>query len=254
MTETSLAATSVSTGDFRLGSVISRSASMLWRHFPSFFLVGLMASSPILLLASLQASDPADSEPFNAWLQTMFETALDTALLSVFAAFGQAVIIHMAIQDIRRGPVRLVESLNVSLRRFWPLIGLAFADFLATMAYFLLIVPNLVLNTIWFVALPVCIVEQRGSWTSLRRSLELTKGHRWRVFGLVLLLLIPTFARWLVGFWLSADADPIVRAVGELIWGGVWTAFDAAVLVVTYRDLRVAKEGTDIEQIAVVFD
>src|SRR5207244_10029683 len=101
LTETSLAATSVSTGDFRLGSVISRSASMLWRHFPSFFLVGLMASSPILLLASLQASDPADSEPFNARLQTMFETALDTALLSVFAAFGQAVIIHMAIQDIR---------------------------------------------------------------------------------------------------------------------------------------------------------
>ena len=254
MTQTSFSIAGVRTGDFRVGAVISRSASLLWRHFPSFFLVGLMASSPILLLASLQTTGSADSEPVNRWLQTMFDTAIDTALLSAFAAFGQAVIIHAAVQDMRRGPVRLIESLNVSVGLFWPLIGLAFADFLAAMGYYLFIVPNLVLYTIWFVALPACIVEQRGSWKSLRRSLELTKGHRWKVFGLVFLLLIPGFANWLVGLWLSDDADPIVRAIGELMWGGIWTAFDAAVLIVAYRDLRMAKEGTDIEQIAVVFD
>jgi Membrane domain of glycerophosphoryl diester phosphodiesterase len=267
MTQTSFAATDAANGRLRVGRVIGRSASMLRGHLPSFFFVGLIASSPNLVLASLPTIEIADSDAVNRWLETVF----DTALTSVFAIFGQAVIIHLALQDMRRSPVRLIESLNVGLQRFWPLIGLAFADLVAAMGYYLLLVPSLVLYTIWFVALPACIVEQRGSWTSLRRSLELTKGHRWKVLGLVVLLLIvPALASRLVGSWLSADADPlawakgelmwelmwgpIVRAIGELMWGGIWTAFYAAVLIVTYRDLRMAKEGTDIEQIAVVFD
>jgi len=38
------------------------------------------------------------------------------------------------------------------------------------------------------------------------------------------------------------------------MWGGILVAFNAVLLVVTYHDLRVAKEGTDIERLAVVFD
>jgi hypothetical protein len=42
--------------------------------------------------------------------------------------------------------------------------------------------------------------------------------------------------------------------IGGLLWNGIWGAFYAIAAVVTYHDLRVAKEGTDIEQIAAVFD
>jgi hypothetical protein len=42
--------------------------------------------------------------------------------------------------------------------------------------------------------------------------------------------------------------------IGDLLWNGIWGAFYAIAAVVTYHDLRVAKEGTDIEQIAAVFD
>jgi len=249
MTQTS--ATSVRSSGFRVLTVIGRSASMLRRHFPRFFLVGLIASSPILLLASMQTTETAEPEDINGWLWVVFEIAL----LTVFDTFGRAVIIHAAFQDMRcRAPVGVIELLNVSLRRFWPLIGLVFADFLSTMGFYLLIVPGLVLYTIWLVALPACIVEQLGFSTSLRRSLDLTKGHRWKTFGLMLVLLAQTLGSWFVEPWLRAAAGPIVGAVGHLIWGGAWTAFNAAVLIVAYRDLRIAKEGTDIEQIAVVFD
>jgi hypothetical protein len=39
-----------------------------------------------------------------------------------------------------------------------------------------------------------------------------------------------------------------------LIWDAIWTAFFAVVMVVTYHDLRVAREGVDTEQIAAVFE
>ena len=42
--------------------------------------------------------------------------------------------------------------------------------------------------------------------------------------------------------------------LGTLLWGALWTAYYSIAVVMTYHDLRVAKEGIDIEQIASVFD
>jgi hypothetical protein len=110
------------------------------------------------------------------------------------------------------------------------------------------------LYTMWFVGLPACVVERLGPWTSLRRSRELTERPYWQVFGLALLLTITSFGGLLVEFALAAVAGPIVGRIGNLIWNGLWLAFTAVVGTVTYHDLRVIKEGSDIEQIAVVFD
>jgi hypothetical protein len=173
----------------------------------------------------------------------------------VFSTLGEAVIIHAAFQDMRQRPVRLVESLNVVLRRFLPIVGLGFVTtILMWLGLILLIIPGLMLYTIWFVGLPTCVVERRGPLTSLRRSWELTEGHHWKLFGLALLLIITSFGSLLLEFGVAAVAGRIVGLIGNLIWNGIWLAFAAVVGTVTYHDLRVVKEGVDIEQIAVVFD
>jgi len=251
MTQTSSAATSVNAGDFRIGAVIGRSRSMLWRHFPTFLVAGVIASLPILLLAFMQTDEPADDEILGDMLWVMFALVS----LMVFSTIGQAVVIHAASQDMRRRPVRLVESLNVALRSFWPLIGLALAGLLILVGLVLFIVPGLMLSTLWFVVLPACIVEQLGPWTSLRRSRELTRGHRWKVLGLTLLLMIGTFGGGsAVDTWVAAATSPVAGVVADLMWTAIWTAFTATTTIVTYHELRMAKEGIDIEPIAVVFD
>jgi len=250
MTETSFAATSVSIGDFRVGAAISRSRSVLRRHVLAFFVVGVIASSPMLLLAYIQTGEPADEELLSSLLWLLFSLVA----LMVFTTIGQAVIIHAAFQDMRHAPVRLVESLNMVLRRFWPLLGLALAGLLSVVGLLFLIVPGLILSTLWFVVLPACMVEQLGAWTSLRRSRELTRGHRWKVLGLTVLLMIATSSGSAVESWVTAATSPIVGTAGELIWSGIWTAFTATTTLVIYHDLRMAKEGIDIEPIAVVFD
>ena len=45
-----------------------------------------------------------------------------------------------------------------------------------------------------------------------------------------------------------------MKLVGSLIWTAIGAAFSSVVIAVAYHDLRVAKEGVDIEQIAAVFD
>ena len=49
-------------------------------------------------------------------------------------------------------------------------------------------------------------------------------------------------------------SSPVTENLLELIWSAVWTAFFAALVTTTYHDLRIAKEGFDVEQIPAVFD
>jgi hypothetical protein len=252
MTHTSVAAAHFTEGDLRVGSVINRSATILSRHFLTFFIATLIASSPILLEARTQTGEPTD---LTGTVSLLAWSLIGLTLLIVLSALSQAAIVHAAFQDMRRRPVRLGESLNVGLRRLLPLVGLAFsAGFVMLLAVIILIVPGLILYVMWFVWLPACVVERLGPWRSLRRSQQLTKGHRGKLFGLALLLLIPALGSLLIGLGLAAVAGPIAALIGRWIWGAILAAFAAVLVAVAYHDLRVLKEGVDIEHIASVFD
>jgi hypothetical protein len=252
MTDTSMAAAHLAESDLRVGSVFSRAAAVLSRHFLTFFIVTVISYLPILLLAMLartqtttDAMDPAQ----------VFNGLASVALILVLSTLGEAIIAHAAFQDMRSRPVRPTESLNIVLRRFLPIVGNAFvAKVPIFLGFALLIIPGLILYTVWFVGLPACVVERLGPLTSLRRSWELTDGHRWKVFGLALLFSIAGLGSSLIEFELAAVAGPNVGLIGKLIWMGPWAAFATVVGTVTYHDLWVVKEGIDIEQIRDVFD
>jgi hypothetical protein len=236
-------------GDFRVGQVISRSFSLLMRHFLTFFIVTLIAFSPLVLLR--QDSAAAATDPAQAFITL----GLGFVLLMVLSMFSSAIILHGAFSDMRNRPVNLLESLKVAFRRLLPLILLALLEsLLLVLGLILLIVPGLILYTMWLVAVAACVVERTGPWRSLRRSQELTKGHRWKIFGLFLVLLVFSLINPLLQFALTAAAGPTAGTIGNAIWTAIGSAFSSVVIAVAYYDLRVAKEGIDIEQIASVFD
>jgi len=175
MPESSFAASRDRTNDFRLCGVIARSGSLLWRHLITFFVVGLFASLPVLLLVKPPAVGAAVGPAVGpvvgpALLSRLLWYIFASGLLIAAGTLGQAVIICAALQDMpRRGVAGLVQSLNVSLRQFWPLAGLILWGFVTVLGFALLIVPGLVLSTIWFVGLPACLADQLGPWASLRR-------------------------------------------------------------------------------------
>jgi hypothetical protein len=262
MTYASLPAGRFAAGDFRVGHVLSQSWSVFSGNFLTFMLVTGIASLPPLLLPQPARGTPANPFENLGW-------GLFTVLLMIIlSTLSQAVVLYGAFQVMRGRPVSLAESAQVGLRRFFPIIGLALsAGFLIALASLLFVVPGLMLYVMWFVATPVCVVEQLGPFRSMRRSRELTKGHRWKIFGLMLVILIPALifgaiVGVVVVFTLGtggflAVASALATTLGQvvnLIWSAAWTAFLAIVVVVTYHDLRVAKEGLDTEQIAAVFE
>src|SRR5262249_43175436 len=144
-------------------------------------------------------------------------------LMMVLGMLSSAVISHGTFQDMCNRPANLAESLKVGLRRFLPLMGLGFLEGLLTvLGFILLIIPGLILNTMWFVTVAACVVERTGAWTSMERSRELTEGYRWKVFGFVLLLFLPNLVNPFLQRVLSAAGDETLALIGTSIWTAIW--------------------------------
>ena len=233
----------VAEGEFRIGRVFSRTAAAFMRNFPTFFLVTAVAALPNVLVSHGGGAGAA-------WL------ALGVVLTIALSTLSQAIVLHGAFQDMRGRPVNLVESLRVAFGRVLPILGLAICMSLAVgLGFLLFIIPGFMLLTMWYVATPACIVERLGPIASMGRSAKLTTGHGWQVFGMMMLIGIPAaIVGSVIEAALGLAGNTALVMLGTLVWNGASGAFSAIFVVVTYHDLRVAKEGIDTHQIAAVFD
>jgi hypothetical protein len=99
----------------------------------------------------------------------------------------------------------------------------------------ILLAPGLYLVTRWSVAAPAVVLERPSGLGALGRSADLVWGNRWRVFGLVLLLLIlagvlsGTIAL-LAGF-AGADARNIAVALVDIVIAPIPVIFSTVLYV-----------------------
>jgi hypothetical protein len=248
MSEAQLAADRYSEGDFRVGRVLSRTFSVLSRNLLPFSVVTAIAYLPNLAIVAEKAGTVNTG---RAALLFIVAGLLAIAL----NALSEAIVLFGAFEDMRGRPVNLMASVQVGLSRLLPVLGVAILVAVFTgLAAVLLVIPAFIVMTMLFVAMPACIVEQLGPMQSMRRSRELTKGHRWAIFGLWFLVGIVIA----IGNQLAAGLGSLFGLGGslllQLIWGALAGAFNAIMVVVAYHDLRVAKEGVDTDTIASVFD
>jgi hypothetical protein len=109
-------------------------------------------------------------------------------LVAGFLYQGMVVSLVRDVQDGRRD-----SSVGQLIEETWPVVlPLIGAGILASIGivigFFLLVVPGLILLTIWSVIAPVIVVEHSGAIDAFGRSLELVKGNGWQVFGVIVVV------------------------------------------------------------------
>jgi hypothetical protein len=255
MTDTLQSVARFAESEFRVGRVFNRTFAVLSRNLLPFCLVTAVAGLPNLLILTFQ-SGVARTAPINGGAAAG-KFALVFVLSIVLYALSQAILLYAAFEDMRGRPVNLIESMRIGLRRFFAILGVAISSsILVVLASILLIIPGLIVFTIICVATPVCVVEKLGPFKSMGRSAQLTKGSRWKIFGLWFVTIVGgTIAQsLLLRLIVVFGGGTLLGTVFWFVWSAVFGAFYAILMVVTYHDLRVAKEGVDTDQIAAVFD
>jgi hypothetical protein len=243
-------------GDFRVGDVLNRTWRVFTRNILFFLgitlLVYLAIFLPLGVVGVLVVLAGMGSDA--GWLIAA-GIVLAVVLFIVLNTIGQAVLLFGTFQRLRGQPLQVGEALRRAFARFFPLVGVGILYTLGlAVGLLLLIVPMFFVFVMWLVAVPACVVEGLGPVASLSRSADLTKGYRWPVFGLACVLTVINgiggqffaIALGLAGDWASG--------VGSGLWFVVSTALWNCALIMIYHDLRAAKEGIDIEQIAAIFD
>jgi len=249
---TDITAAAESGAEFRIGLVFRQTFGALKNKFGTCF---LLASISVLPMAAYLPT--RSTQDIGVLFNPYYLTAV--VLQMVLSRVAYAMIAYGVFQDLSKREFSIGESVNQGLRRFFPVVGTAILMVLAIYAGLVLVViPGLMLVAMLSVGIPACMVERLGPIESLTRSSALTKGYRWKVFGILMILGIATIVgSAALGFMLRLLAGPtIIPWVPwvSLLVQVIMVAINGVAVAAMYSALRSAKEGIDIQSIASVFE
>lgn len=191
-----------------------------------------------LFLVAAIASGLTEDDLSLFWIPVIIGLAIGTLY--------QGMVVGL-VQDVQDG--RRDSSVGELMRSVLPVLGaLIGAGILAGLGIFvgflLLIVPGLILVTIWAVIAPAIVVERRGVFEAFGRSRELVKGQGWPVFGtIVVAYLLTILAAIVFGAIAESLADgPLLRIVFSALASTLTAPIAALVAAVLYFRL-LAIEG-----------
>ncbi|HEU5218284.1 MAG TPA: hypothetical protein VFU23_06475, partial [Gemmatimonadales bacterium] len=128
------------------------------------------------------------------------------------------------------------------------------SSFLIGIGFILLIIPGIILLSGLILSTVVAVIEGKANSAALGRSWELTKGFRGKVLltmcCIFLLLMVPTItvsAIWAIIGVATGGIGLIGTEILTSLISILIYPFFYVVLTVLYYDLRVRKEGFDLE-------
>jgi hypothetical protein len=256
MSDTAGAGIGAPAAPISVGAVVKRSLGVFFANIVPFGILALVLGLPGLLynLSTVEETLSGLGPEFSP-------TQIAALVLSVLLAYVlMGALVYGTIAQLRGSNPGMGEIVMRGFAVVLPVIVIAIIfSLLMTLGLVLFIVPGIIVVVVFAVTVPAYVVERPGIIGSFRRSRELTKGNRWRVLGvfvLVMVLLIGVgFANgFLVGFASVMGSGLTLAFILNYVISALSSAFFSVNAAVLYHDLRIAKEGVSTDQIAAVFD
>ena len=182
-------------------------------------------------------------------------------LFTVILSFLGGALIHAVSEQYLRQTIDIGRAYRFAWGRLWAmagaliLISLLFilgsylAGILSITSRLLAVIcflPVIYFETCWAFALQAALLEGLGPIDAISRSSELVKGNWWRVLGISLVLFLIAIIIIYASFFLRERA-PIIAPI---IVGILTTPIAAIGMTLLYYDLRVRKEGYNLDSLA----
>lgn len=251
----------------QIGHVVVQTFRTIRENILLFAALSVIPIGPALILRYEQSI--LQDEDFVSPLYALLATVFIVSFYFLTAAVARALV----LQRTGHRPT-LQDCLAEVARDFYPLAAIAIiASFITAVAVIvspaypislLLLIPGFFIQVLLAVIVPVRTIERTGFVASFTRSIQLTKGHRWPILGLLVASTILSIASEFLAYAAVGDAtfgeiDDINGTIspaflwliiGDLINGVIGSVGP----VVVYFELRLIKEGAAPETVASVFD
>jgi len=242
------------------GEILDGSFSVYRRIFGTLVAIAIVCQGiPSVLGIYLETSGGPIYHPV-LWLITFI-------LSSLAAIFSFGASLWAISEAYLGGQPTVGGAIGYALRKAWRLFlsGVA-AYLLIFLASLLLFVPGIIVACGYSVVPQVAVLEDlRASTDALGRSWRLTKGFKWRAFGLIIvsfvIMYVPIFAIMIIGAAVigfesvalegaaGGTSNLLFSVIARLVWLAIYPILNC-VFTLFYYDLRVRKEGFDLEHLS----
>jgi hypothetical protein len=247
-----------------IGEILDAALTVYRKNFKTLFLAVLMVVLPLTILSTLITASTSENA-FNYTETTTVEDqgsfiagTIVTSLISLLSfGLSTAACFHAVIRGYLADGTTWQESIRFGLRKAFPVIVLLILFGLGLIPMFiLLIIPGIWLTVRWSVAVPALLAEELSPPAALGRSFKLVGGRWWATFGALLAMyILVVILQLIVGVLMGAL---FATAENEVLIAAVYTLFSAlasaitlpvlaATVTILYYDLRVRKEGYDLQ-------
>lgn len=241
-----------------VGEILDVSFTLYRRHFAPLAGVALVCSGiPVILNMFIQAS--------GGMLQNLPLVLVYYIVFAALSSIATAATLFI-VSDSYLG--RTIDA-RAALRRAGPFIGrILICSMLTGLVVFIgfmfFVIPGIIFLAGLILAIPAVVIEGKRAGAALARSWELTRGSRWRMLGLLLVLIILLYiplaaiggiiAIFVPGAGSILSTPNVTLSVAAVALSGLAQIFIYplfyCVLTIAYYDLRVRKEGFDLEVLA----
>ena len=241
-----------SASEFTVGSILSRTYTTLFRN-PSVFL-GIYLIPFIPNVISLYYL-PTDFRSFE--VKSALAFGLSSLVSMILSMLVQGALPYAVYQALRGNTTTIGKSFSYCIPKLGTLFLVSSLVGLGIFFGFLIfVIPGIILMIGWTVTVPSCVVENLGARASMKRSTELIRDYMWKVFFLVLIMIVTNqLIQRLVAFIaLLIFPYKIIVILLTSLCLVIPMAFQSVMVAVIYYRLREIKEGTVIDSLANVFD
>ena len=237
------------------GEVLDTSFGLYRSLFAPLLIVALVCRTiPVVLGIYLQQLSSGSLAIFDHWALLLANFVLAVVLSAIAVAATTFIVSGAYLGHPMAGDI----ALRKAFRLVGPLILVSmFSSIAIGLGFIVLFVPGVILLSGLVLATAVLVLEQPlSALGAMNRSWELTKGFRFKVlvsvFVAVLLFVVPMMIVSLmsaVGTWTGVWSPLISQVLIGVLQIFVYPFF-YIVITVLYYDLRVRKEGYDLELLA----
>ncbi|MGR3780159.1 MAG: hypothetical protein ACU0DT_02710 [Albimonas sp.] len=246
---------------FGAGRIIGESFSVFFRTFWKILLIAAVPTVAAMLIAiAIRGAGPTlglEEPEAGEGLASLAVLLVDIPLLSLMTG-----LLVLLAYDVKQGRPRPVgRYFSIVLPNLVALVVLSLVvGILFVLGLTLLIVPGLWVYAVYAVACPAVVIEGAG-FRGMRRSASLTKGYRWPIVGVLVVIGVASYALSFAAAFGGAallrtgvDGMIVVAAIVNALAAAMMYGLSGVALALIYARLREIKEGVSVSDLAAVFD
>jgi len=254
-----------------VGDILDRGLKLLFARLPAYYGINLLVLSPLILVQvavpfiTAGGGGPADPAAAIAGGGVMLLAVVISLILQPIAT---AAILHIVMHEYHGKQATVGEAFAFALTRFLGLIGTSLLVLLVLIVAFICFcLPCIYFAVIYSIVAQVVVLEKLSGTQAMSRCQQLIAGYWGRVFGI---LFLTGLANAIINFALGLGLESVmpsqniipaangvrfeVNATNHIIKTLVtqlvqilFATFISICTTLLYLDLRIRKEGYDIE-------